>query len=164
MRRDVSVQLYTTEENRQWVKDRAEVADQSISDYCHEVLEAHIDRVTGDSQYERYGTDTQLEVLMEDIREELTTLLTELQSDVGEDLNYMQSIRTAYVIAIWELMKEDYTPSQRRLAMKFAGEHVGQGPGPVPAAVTADDVSADTTLTDTMSAESASGQQTEKRE
>lgn len=126
--RDTLIQIYTTEENQEWVEELADEAGLSVSEYGHELIEEHVDDETGESQYRRYSTDTKIEVLLEEAQSEITELLDEFESETMEEVKTVQKVRTAYTIAIWKLLQDEYSSEQRRLAMKFAGEHVGRDP------------------------------------
>lgn len=126
--RDTLIQIYTTEAYQEWFQELADEADMSVSEYGHEVIENHINRETGENQYRRYSTDTSIEVLIEEAQREVTELLTEFESETMEEVKTIQKVRTAYTIAIWRLLQDEYSSEKRRLAMKFAGEHVGRDP------------------------------------
>jgi len=44
MGRDSIIQFYTTDENEEWLSEQAKASDQSLSEYCHEVIADHINR------------------------------------------------------------------------------------------------------------------------
>ncbi|RLM88053.1 hypothetical protein [Haloarcula sp. Atlit-7R] len=126
--RDEVLQIYTTSENKEWIKERAEIEGKTISDIGHSLVEEYIDRETGETQFERYGTDTQLELVMENIRSDITAELDEFKSETLEELKTVQKVRTAYTIAIWKLLQEDHDDAHLRLAMKFATDRIGREP------------------------------------
>ncbi|WP_146418336.1 hypothetical protein [Haloarcula hispanica] len=126
--RDEVLQIYTTSENKEWIKERAEIEGKTISDIGHSLVEEHIDRETGETQFERYGTDTQLELVMENIRSDISDELDEFKSETLEELKTVQKVRTAYTIAIWKLLQEDHDDAHLRLAMKFATDRIGREP------------------------------------
>ena len=126
--RDEVLQIYTTSENKEWIKERAEIEGKTISDIGHSLVEEHIDRETGETQFERYGTDTQLELVLENIRSDVTAELDEFKSETLEELKTVQKVRTAYTIAIWKLLQEDHDDAHLRLAMKFATDRIGREP------------------------------------
>lgn len=126
--RDEVIQIYTTSENKEWIKERAEIEGKTVSDIGHGLVEEYIDRETGETQFERYGTDTQLELVMENIRSDIMDEIDEFKSETLEELKTIQKVRTAYTIAIWKLLQEEYDDAHLRLAMKFATERIGQAP------------------------------------
>ncbi|KAA9400568.1 MULTISPECIES: hypothetical protein [Haloarcula] len=126
--RDEVLQIYTTSENKEWIKERAEIEGKTISDIGHSLVEEYIDRETGETQFERYGTDTQLELVMENIRSDITAELDEFKAETLEELKTVQKVRTAYTIAIWKLLQEDHDDAHLRLAMKFATDRIGREP------------------------------------
>lgn len=126
--RDEVLQIYTTSENKEWIKERAEIEGKTISDIGHSLVEEYIDRETSETQFERYGTDTQLELVMENIRSDITAELDEFKSETLEELKTVQKVRTAYTIAIWKLLQEDHDDAHLRLAMKFATDRIGREP------------------------------------
>jgi hypothetical protein len=127
--RDTLLQIYTTEAYKEWFDQLADDAGTSTSEYGHKVIEDHIDRETGENQYRRYDTDTSIELLLEEAQREVKELVAEFESGTMEEVKTIQEVRTAYTIAIWKLLQDDYSAEQRRLALKFAGEHVGKDPG-----------------------------------
>jgi len=126
--RDTLLQIYTSEENKELFDQLADAAGTSTSEYGHEVIEDYVEWETGENQYQRYSTNTKIEVLLEEAKREVTELLAEFESGSMEEVKTVQKVRTAYIIAIWKLLQDDYSAEQRRLALKFAGEHVGQNP------------------------------------
>lgn len=128
MGRDAIIRFYTTEENKEWLEEQAEATDTSISECCHEALAKHIDREQERHQYGRYGVDQQIELVLNEILEEATTQFSEFQTEASTTLERIQRIRTVYVIALWRLVKDDYTAPQRRAALTHAAEHVGLDP------------------------------------
>ncbi|KOX93202.1 hypothetical protein [Haloarcula rubripromontorii] len=126
--RDTLLQIYTSEGNKELFDQLADAAGKSTSEYGHEVIEDYVEWETGENQYQRYSTNTKIEVLLEEAKREVTELLAEFESGSMEEVKTVQKVRTAYIIAIWKLLQDDYSAEQRRLALKFAGEHVGQDP------------------------------------
>ena len=126
--RDTLLQIYTSEGNKELFDQLADAAGTSTSEYGHEVIEDYVEWETGENQYQRYSTNTKIEVLLEEAKREVTELLAEFESGSMEEVKTVQKVRTAYIIAIWKLLQDDYSAEQRRLALKFAGEHVGQNP------------------------------------
>lgn len=125
MARESIIQFYTTEEYEEWLSEQAEAADKSLSEYCHEVVEQHITEEKDDQQYRRYGVDQQIELALDELHDETTTLLSEFQSETGTRLEHIQRLRTIYVMAIWRLLKDNHAPSKQESALKSAIEHVG---------------------------------------
>lgn len=132
MSRDETVRFYTSEETKEWLKKEAETRDQSLSECCHQVVAEYIDQEEDRRQYSRYGVDQQIEIVLNEIREEASTILSEFQSETGVTLERLQRLRTVYVIALWRLLKEEYPSSQRKAAMKHAVDHVGLDPSDDP--------------------------------
>ncbi|GCF15989.1 hypothetical protein Harman_39240 [Haloarcula mannanilytica] len=126
--RDAVIQIYTTSENKEWIKERAEIEGKTVSDIGHDLVEEYIDSETGEAQFERYRTDTQLELLLENVRSDIMENLDEFKSESLEEIKTIQKVRTAYTIAIWKLLHEDHDDAHLRLAMKFATERIGQEP------------------------------------
>jgi hypothetical protein len=124
--RDTVVQIYTTEENQEWLEELADKEGTSISDYGHRIIQDHIDRETGKRQYDRYGTDTEVEVILDSLKTELETTLDQFESDTLEEVRHIQRVRTAYLISIWRLIKDDYSTAEQQLAMQFAERFTGQ--------------------------------------
>lgn len=126
MARESIIQFYTTDEYEEWLSEQAEAADKSLSEYCHEVVEQHITQEQDDQQYRRYGVDQQIELALDELRDETSTLLSEFQSETGTRLEHIQRLRTIYVMAIWRLLRENFAPSEQESALKSALEHVGR--------------------------------------
>ncbi|WP_262181400.1 hypothetical protein [Haloarcula laminariae] len=125
MTRDTIIQFYTTDEKEEWLTDQAEAAGQSLSKYCDQVITEHIDREQDRQQYGRYGVDQQIELALDQIRDEATAILSNFQSESGARLDRIQRIRTVYVLALWHLLKDDYSSAQQEAALKRAAEHIG---------------------------------------
>jgi hypothetical protein len=132
MSRDTHVRFYTTDENKEWLSEQAEANGQSLSEYCHQIVAEYIDREQERQEYGRYGVDQQIELVLNQIRDEARTLLSEFQSEAGTRLDRIQRIRAVYVIALWRLVEGEYTVEQREEAMKVASEIVGQAPSDDP--------------------------------
>jgi hypothetical protein len=128
MGRDTIIQFYTTDENEEWLSEQADASGQSLSEYCHAVIADHIDREQERWQYGRYGVDQQIELILNEIRDETTEVLSDFESEMGTHLNRIQRLRTVYVIAIWRLVKQEYSVSQREAALKHGADHVGLDP------------------------------------
>jgi len=123
MSRDSHIPVYTTETVKESIETQANAADKSVSAYCHEVLAEHVEETLDENQRARYGTDTDIELLLEELRSELIGMLDSFITETGAEIHHLQSLRTAYAIAIWELIKDDYSPAQREVALKTAGQH-----------------------------------------
>lgn len=132
MARESIIQFYTTDEYEEWLTKQAEAADKSLSEYCHQVVEQHITQEQDDQQYRRYGADQQIELALDELRDETSTLLSNFQSETGTRLERMQRLRTIYVMALWRLIREDYDPSEQESALKSALDHVGRDPSADP--------------------------------
>jgi hypothetical protein len=137
MSRDATVRFYTTDENKKWLTEQAGAADQSLSEYCHQAITEYIGREQERQEYGRYGVDQQIELILNQIRDDASTLLSEFQSETGTRLERIQRIRAVYVIALWRLVENDYTRDQREEAMKAAAEVVGRAPSDDPEIQTA---------------------------
>lgn len=124
MNRDAHIPVYTTERVETYIESQADAADQSVSTYCHEVLKEHVESDMDANQQARYGTDTDIELLITELQSELRSLLDSFITETGAEIHHLQSLRTAYAIAIWELIKDDYSPAEREVALKTAGKHV----------------------------------------
>jgi len=129
------VQIYTTDENQEWLEQLAEKEGTSVSEYGHGIIQDHIDRETGERQYDRYGTDTEIEVILDTLKEELGETLDQFESDTLEEVRHIQRVRTAYLISIWRLIKDDYSTAEQELAMKFAERFTGQDLNTEPEAI-----------------------------
>jgi predicted DNA-binding protein len=123
MTRTATVAFQTTEENKARLQDRADDVDQSLSTYGHHLIENYLDETSDTSV--KYS---ELEDILANLREEITTILTEFQSETGQEIRAVQSVRTAYLIAIWKLLEAEYSAEERRYAMRFAAAHVGIDP------------------------------------
>lgn len=123
MNRDSHIPVYTTETVEERIEAQANAADKSVSTYCHEVLKEHVEETIAETQRVRYGTDTDIELLLEKLQSELIAIVESFRTDTGAEIHHLQSLRTAYAIAIWELIKDDYSPAEREVALKTAGQH-----------------------------------------
>ena len=121
-----AIQVYTTEQKEEWLKELADEEGKSVSEYGREIFQEHIDRETGERQYDRYGTDTEIEVILDSLKNELEDTLDEFESETLEEIRHIQRVRTAYLISIWKLIKDDYSTAEQQLAMKFAERFTGQ--------------------------------------
>lgn len=132
MSRDKTVKFYTTEEHKEWLTDQAEATNQSLSEYCHELIAECIEDDRKRKQYTRYGVDQQIELVINEIRDEVTSVLNTFEAETGPKLELLQRIQTVYAIAVWRLIKEDYPPAKRKAAMKHGVEHAGLNPSEDP--------------------------------
>lgn len=133
MGRDSAIQVYVTEENKEWLTEQAEADNKSCSQYCRDLITDHIDQEQDTQQYRRYGVDQQIELVLTEIRDEATGLLSNFQTEMGTRLDRIQRLRTVYIIALWRLVKDDYSVAQQKAAMKHAADHVGLEPKEDPA-------------------------------
>jgi predicted DNA-binding protein len=146
MTRDSVVQIGTTAENKNRLKARADQNGQSLSEYGHELIEDHLDENIDGSA----NTDTRKEMAdsLSTLRADLMGILAEFRSETAPAIQGMQSVRTAYLIAIWKLLETEYSAEERRYAMRFAAAHVGINP-----AVLSTDPSPDVEETDEIATE-----------
>ena len=137
MSRRATVQICTTPANKQRLEARAAEVDQSLSEYGHELIEAHLAsniNVATQSGTRRHMMDT-----VADLRTDITDTLDEFRAQSAAEIRDMQAVRTAYLIAIWKLLEAEYSAEERRYAMRFAAAHAGidpalisTGPSPEP--------------------------------
>ena len=148
MTRETVVQIYTTEENKSRLEALADQDGQSISDYGHALIQDHLDAsIDGTDQSE---TPADMADSMADLREELMRLLSEFQSETAPEIRDMQSVRTAYLIAIWKLVETEYSSEERRYAMRFAAAHVGVNPAVISTDPAPDVEETDESATETL--------------
>ncbi|MFC7078334.1 ribbon-helix-helix protein, CopG family [Haloarcula halophila] len=124
MTRDNRIQVYPSDELAEKIERRAEEAGLSISEFCSQALETHLEQETRESEESRYNPSKRLEVKIEQARQEVMETLDELESETSEEIEQLQALRTMYVISLWELLKEDYGPAQRKEAMERASERL----------------------------------------
>ncbi|MFC6977027.1 hypothetical protein ACFQL1_23655 [Halomicroarcula sp. GCM10025709] len=124
MSRDNRIQLYPSDELAEKIERKAENAGLSISDFCSQALENHLETEDEKAEENRYNPSKRLELKIEQARQEVMETLDELEPETGEEIKHLQSLRTMYVISLWELLKEDYGPAQRKEAMKRASERL----------------------------------------
>lgn len=127
MARNSIIQFYTTEENEERLQEQGDAANKSLSEYCHQVVEEHISEKQREQQKRRYSVEQQVELKLDEIRSETSTLLSTFQSERAR-LEHMQRLRTIYVMALWRLLRNDYSPSKQKEALKWSVNHVGQEP------------------------------------
>lgn len=127
MGRNSIIQFYTTEENEQRLQEQADAANTSLSEYCHQVVEEHISEKQHEQQKRRYSVEQQVELKLDEIRSETSTLLSTFQSERAR-LEHMQRLRTIYVMALWRLLRNDYSQSKQEEALNWSVNHVGQEP------------------------------------
>jgi len=132
MGRDTIIQFYTTESDEEWLKSQADAADQSLSEYCYQVVAAHIERKQEEQQYRRYGVDQQIELAIDEIQDETVELLREFRSETGARLEGIHRLRTIYVMALWRLFKDDFAQSEQKAALKYGVKHAGSEPSANP--------------------------------
>lgn len=125
MTRDSVVQIATTAENKRRLEDRAEEVDQSLSKYGHELIEDHLNESEAATQS---AIRQEMSDSLSDLRADLMEMLAEFRSETAPAIHDMQSVRTAYLIAIWKLLEAEYSVEERRYAMRFAAANVGIDP------------------------------------
>lgn len=128
MGRDSPIQVYVEESNKEWLKDQADARDESCSEYCRKIITEHIEQQPDDQQHRQYSADQQIELVLNQIRDETTARLSNFQSSTGTLLERLQRLRTIYAIAVWRLIKQDYTVEQQEAALKYAVDHAGLDP------------------------------------
>lgn len=128
MGRDSSIQVYVEESDKEWLEEQAAADNESVSEYCRQVIVEHIEQQPDDQQHRQYSADQQLELVLNQIQDETTTLLSNFQSTTGTLLEHLQRLRTIYAIAVWRLIRQDYTAEQQEAALEYAVEHAGMEP------------------------------------
>jgi len=128
MTRETILQIYTTEENKAKLKETADAVDQSLSEYSHHLIEQHLEPVSETDEPDRLGTEPTVVEILADLHEDVTTQLSEFRSETADELLYVHSVRTAYLIALWKLLEDEHSAAERRYAMRFAAAHVGIDP------------------------------------
>lgn len=124
MTRDNRIQVYPSDELAKKIERRAKKTGNSISEFCSQALEAHLEQEDKEAEESRYNPSKRLELKIEQARQEVMDTLDELESETGEEIEQLQALRTMYVISLWELLKEDYGPAQRKEAMERASERL----------------------------------------
>jgi hypothetical protein len=128
MTRETSLQVYTTAKNRKKLEETAEDVGQSLSEYCHHLIEQHLASVGETDEPDRLGTERTAVDILTDLHEDVTAELSEFRSETADELLYVHSVRTAYLIALWKLLEDEHSAAERRYAMRFAAAHVGVEP------------------------------------
>ncbi|MBV0926373.1 hypothetical protein KTS45_19375 [Halomicroarcula limicola] len=113
------LQIYTTEDVNEKVEQRADQADLSKSKYCEMVLKKHHGMELR-GRLARHSADEDIIATIDDAADDISTSIEEVQVEATPDLEHIQSLETMYVIALWELLKEDYSPAEREAAIKRA--------------------------------------------
>lgn len=139
---DTRLQIYTDEELNEKIERRADSADLSKSGYCELILKNH-HGIDLDGRLSRYSTDKDLISTIDKATSEVTTAIEELQQDTATDLEHHQSLRTMYVLALWELLKQEYSPSEREEAIKQAAIQMADGKSSQSPSTTNDDAESD---------------------
>ncbi|MBX0325210.1 hypothetical protein EGH21_19475 [Halomicroarcula sp. F13] len=101
------------------VEEQAEQEGLSASAYCEMVLKTHHD-MEPEERHSRYSADKDLISTINDAVDDLVNSIDELQNDTTPDFEHLQSLRTMYVMALWELLKHEYSPEEREDAIKRA--------------------------------------------
>lgn len=119
-KQDERIQVYTTTEVLNQIDTRAEEAGMSRSEYCHQLFRDYHDDGLSLEQISRYTVGQRMEEALQASRDDILAAISELQADSVPDLEHIQSLRTMYVLSLWELLKQDYSPEQREQAMRNA--------------------------------------------
>ncbi|WP_135305976.1 hypothetical protein [Haloarcula amylovorans] len=119
MPEQMRLQIYTTEAVNEKLEQRAEQADLSKSKYCEMVLKKH-HGMDLNGRLARYSADEDIMETLDDGISSLAASIEELQAEATPDIEHLQSLRTMYVIALWELLKQEYSPAEREGAIKRA--------------------------------------------
>lgn len=124
MGRENRIQFYPDAELAQQIESEADDADLSISKYCEQVFQQHLQSEKDESQDWRYHTGERIEVVFDQLQRDITETLESVQADLDGDIENLQSLRTMYVVSLWELLKDDYGLPQQKAAMKAAGDRL----------------------------------------
>ncbi|QIO25258.1 hypothetical protein [Haloarcula sp. JP-L23] len=122
------LQIYATEDLEAEIEKHAELADLSKSEYCVRVLKNHHHMDIGGGRAQ-YAPDEDIAATIDNAVTDLITAIDDLQTDATPDLEHLQSLRTMYVIALWELCKQEYSPAEREDAIKRAALQMGDTQG-----------------------------------
>lgn len=128
MTREAQFQIYTTEENMAKLREAANAVDQSLSEYGHHLIERHIASLSRTDEPDGLKTDRSAMTILADLHDDLTEQLAEFRSETAEELLYVHSVRSAYLIALWKLLEEDFSVAERRYALQFGAAHAGIEP------------------------------------
>ena len=128
MTRETLLQIYTTEENKAKLKETADAVDQSLSEYSHHLIDQHLASLTETGEPDRLGTERTAVDILTDLHEDVTAELSEFRSETADELLYVHSVRTAYLIALWKLLEDEHSAAECRYAMRFGAAHVGVEP------------------------------------
>lgn len=124
MERDRPVQVYTTPEFESKLEDAAEEEGLSVSRFCEQILRQQIQEQQQEQKDWKYHTGERIEVVFDQLQRDITETLESVQADLDGDIENLQSLRTMYVVSLWELLKDDYGLPQQKAAMKAAGDRL----------------------------------------
>jgi len=126
MTRDATIEIRTTQQNKDRLEVRADQDGQSLSEYGHQLFEDHLYGSTNGATPAEMREE--MKHTLADLRVDLTAILSEFRSEIGPELRDAQSVRTAYIIAIWKLLESEYSTQERQYAMQVAAAHTGVDP------------------------------------
>lgn len=111
-KRDERIAMYVTSEQKEWLQQRANDEEVTLSGYCHDILSRHIEGGVFDEKDEELKVERRLEELVGLARDEI--------EDAAEDIRQTQQKTALHTIALWELLKTDAGAAHRKEAMTEA--------------------------------------------
>ncbi|WP_135305407.1 hypothetical protein [Haloarcula amylovorans] len=124
---DARLQIYTDEALNTKLDKRADSAGLSKSKYCELILKNH-HGMDLDGRLSRYSANDDVVSTIDRTSTEIIAAIEELKQETTSDVEHLQSLRTMYVLSLWELLKEEYSPEKREAAIKRAALQMADSP------------------------------------
>jgi hypothetical protein len=113
--------IYTIAENRQWLEQRVDDLNCSMSEYVHELIQRHIDLLREHHDYE-YDPSERLDTIAEGVYDE-TELLLQKYGDESSTIPLHQP-GGFHLAVLWKLLADEYSDADRQFAMELARDDV----------------------------------------
>lgn len=116
MTKDKIISVYTDAETKQEIERLAETKGMSLSAYCTRAIENQLARDLRERRNDDLSVEDRLEELVAYARDEVEA--------ATEELVESQAIPAVHMIALWELIADNYGPAQRKAAMTSARQRL----------------------------------------
>jgi hypothetical protein len=118
------IQFYPEPDLAEKIESRADEEGLTVSKYCEQVFQQHLQTEKEEAQDWRYQTGERIEVVIDQMRADIQDEIESFREELDGEITDLQSLRTMYVISLWELLKDDYGLPQQKEAMKAAGQRL----------------------------------------
>lgn len=119
--KDGHIQVYTSAENSNWLKQRADDLGCSVSEYVHELIQKHVDILRDHHEYS-YDESKRLDILVDEVYDETELLLEKFLDETGTRPTHQPG--GLHLAVLWKLLAGEYSNADREYAIKMAREDI----------------------------------------